>query len=63
MNPFWAFLFKDKYRTPFSAYKMSLSELLVLGGLVFGMGYGLSRGISWVLNQSAVSRPNNLTPL
>tara|TARA_R110002020_G_scaffold379488_7_gene590793 strand:- start:3851 stop:4039 length:189 start_codon:yes stop_codon:yes gene_type:complete len=44
MNPLWAFLFKDKWRTPFSAYKMSLAELIVLGGLLFGVGFGISRG-------------------
>ncbi len=50
MNPFWAFWFKDKIRTPFSVYKMSLAELIVLGGMVFGVGYGLTKGAQWILN-------------
>ena len=44
MNPIWAFLFKDNWRTPFSVYKMSLAELIVLGGIIFGIGFGVSRG-------------------
>ena len=44
MNPLWALLFKDKIRTPFSVYKMSLAEVIVLGGLCFGIGYGVVRG-------------------
>ena len=50
MNPLWAILFKAKYRTPFSVYKMSLSELVVLLGIVFGIGFGLSKGIQWIIN-------------
>lgn len=50
MNPVWAFWFKDKFRTPFSAYKMSLAELIVLGGIVFGIGYGITTGARWILN-------------
>jgi hypothetical protein len=53
MNPFWAVLFKDKYRTPFSVYKMSLAELVVLCGIVFGIGYGISKGINALLNFEA----------
>lgn len=45
MNWFWGFWFKDKFRTPFSVYKMSLAELIVLCGMVFGVGYALSIGI------------------
>ena len=50
MNPIWAFFFKDRFRTPFSPYKMSLSELLVLCGIIFGIGFGISRGISILLD-------------
>lgn len=50
MNPIWAFFFKDKYRTPFSIYKMSLSELVVLMALIFGVGYGLSKGVMWIVD-------------
>ena len=49
MNWFWGFWFKDKFRTPFSVYKMSLAELLVLGGMIFGIGYGLTECVNWIL--------------
>ena len=45
MNPLWALLFKDRIRTPFSVYKMSLAEVVVLGGIMFGIGYGITIGI------------------
>ena len=44
MNPLWALLFKDRIRTPFSVYKMSLAEVIVLGGIIFGIGFGITRG-------------------
>ena len=50
MNPLWSLFFKDKYRTPFSVYKMSLAELVFLGATIFGIGYALSEGVIWVLN-------------
>ena len=50
MNPIWAFFFKDKYRTPLSAYKMSFAELLVVGAIVFGIGYGFTRGVRAMLD-------------
>lgn len=50
MNPIWALLFKDRIRTPFSVYKMSLAEVLVLGGIIFGIGYGAVKGGKWVVN-------------
>ena len=53
MNPIWAFFFKDKYRTMFSAYKMSLAELLFLGAIVFGIGVGLSLGVKGLLASDA----------
>jgi len=49
MNPIWAFFFKDKFKTPFSLYKMSLAELVFLLALSFGVGYGLSKGVQWIL--------------
>ena len=52
MNPVWAFLFKDKYRTPFSVYKMSLAELVVLCGIIFGIGYGLAEGVGWIISNA-----------
>ena len=49
MNPIWALLFKDRLRTPFSVYKMSLAEVLVLGGIIFGIGFGAVRGGNWLV--------------
>jgi hypothetical protein len=52
MNPIWALLFKDRIRTPFSVYKMSLAEVLVLGGILFGAGYGIGQFGLWIMNLS-----------
>ena len=49
MNPLWALLFKDKWRTPFSRYKMSTAEVIFLCGLIFGIGYGATVGGTWLL--------------
>ena len=49
MNPLWSMLFKDRFRTPFSVYKMSLAEIVVLLGLVAGAGIGIAKGIDWIL--------------
>ena len=49
MNPIWALFFKDRFRTPFSVYKMSLAEIIVLLGLVAGAGIGVVEGISRLL--------------
>jgi len=49
MNPIWGIFFKDRFRTPFSVYKMSLAELVVLLGLVAGAGIGIAKGISWIV--------------
>ena len=48
MNPIWAIFFKDRFRTPFSVYKMSLAEIVVLLGLVAGAGIGVAEGVSWI---------------
>ena len=48
MNPLWALLFKDRIRTPFSVYKMSLAEVLVLAGIAFGIGFGITQGAQWI---------------
>ena len=50
MNPIWAMFFKDRFRTPFSVYRMSLAEMVVLLGLVAGAGIGVAKGISWILD-------------
>jgi hypothetical protein len=54
MNPIWGLFFKDRFRTPFSVYKMSLAELVVLLGLVAGAGIGIAKGIDWILNLEGV---------
>jgi hypothetical protein len=55
MNPIWAIFFKDRFRTPFSVYKMSLAEIVVLLGLVAGAGIGVAKGIAWILTLEGVS--------
>lgn len=50
MNPIWAIFFRDRFRTPFSVYKMSLAEIIVLLGLCVGIGYGVAKGIDWIVN-------------
>ena len=54
MNPLWALLFKDRFRTPFSVYKMSLAEIIVLLGIVIGVGIGIGEGISWIIDLEGV---------
>ena len=54
MNPIWALFFKDRFRTPFSVYRMSLAELVVLLGLVAGAGIGIAKGISWIFELEGV---------
>jgi len=49
MNPLWALLFKDRIRTPFSVYKMSLAEVVVLASIIFGIGFGAVRGGKWLV--------------
>ena len=50
MNPVWAVFFKDRFRTPFSVYKMSLAELVVLLGMFGGFGYGIVKGAQAIMN-------------
>ena len=50
MNWYWAFWFKDKFRTPFSVYKMSLAELIILGGMIFGGGWVLTKGVQKLIS-------------
>jgi hypothetical protein len=54
MNPIWAIFFRDRFRTPFSVYKMSLAEIIVLLGLVAGAGIGVAKGIDWILTLEGV---------
>ena len=50
MSKFWGFFFKDKYRTIFSVYKMSLAEIVFLVTVLGACGYGIAEGVSWVVN-------------
>ena len=49
MNPLWGIFFKDRFRTPFSVYKMSLAEIVFLGAAIFGAGFGVMRGGRWLV--------------
>jgi len=53
MNPVWALLFKDRFRTPFSVYKMSLAEIVFLVSLIFGAGYGIGKLAKWVIDSAS----------
>ncbi len=53
MNWFWGFWFKDKFRTPFSVYTLSLAELIVLCGMMFGVGFGRTKGVQKVIDMGA----------
>ena len=55
MNPIWALIFKDKWRTPFSIYKMSTAEIIVLCGIIFGIGYGVTASVSWLIESFSTS--------
>ena len=50
MNPIWAIFFKDRFKTPFSVYKMSLAEMVVLLSMLVGFGYGLWEGFQWIMD-------------
>jgi hypothetical protein len=50
MNPVWALFFKDRFRTPFSVYKMSLAEIVFLVTVIGACGYGMAEGVSWIIN-------------
>ena len=54
MNPIWAILFKARFRTPFSVYKMSAADVIILLGLVAGAGIGVAKGIDWILTVEGV---------
>jgi len=55
MNPIWAIFFKDRFRTPFSVYRMSLADIIVLLGLVVGAGIGAAKGIDWIFELEGVA--------
>ena len=54
MNKFWALFFKDRVRTPFSVYKMSVAEVVFLCAVVFGAGYGITKGVQMFIEQAPV---------
>jgi hypothetical protein len=53
MNPLWAFFFKDRYRTLFSVYKMSLAEIIFLLAMTAGAGAGIYVGAKKALHYFA----------
>ena len=55
MNPIWAFFFKDRFKNPFSMFKMSLAELIVLWAMIGACGYGIWKGIDWLLEAEGVT--------
>jgi|TARA_R110000851_G_scaffold104737_6_gene222578 hypothetical protein len=50
MNPIWSVFFKDRFRTPFSVYKMSLAEIIVLFAISAGIGIAIAEGVRWVID-------------
>ena len=52
MNPIWKFFFKDYIRTPLSVYKMSLAEVVFLCAVIFGAGYGMTKGVQSFIEQA-----------
>jgi hypothetical protein len=61
MNPFWALLFKDRFRTPFSVYRMSLAEVVILLAISAGIGIAIAEGVRWVIDaeSSVISIDDN----
>ena len=53
MNPIWALFFKDRFRTIFSVYKMSLAEIIFLITMTAGAGAGIYVGAKKALNYLA----------
>ena len=60
MNPLWSLFFKDRLRTPFSVYKMSIAELVFLGAVAFGLGYGAVKGSKWLVNLLQNNAPESV---
>jgi len=58
MNPIWKFFFKDYIRTPLSVYKMSLAEVVFLCAVIFGAGYGITKGVQSFIEQAPVEVTN-----
>jgi len=56
MNPIWGIFFKDRYRTPFSVYRMSLAEIVFLLALTAAAGIGIAEGIDWILSLEGIAK-------
>ena len=50
MNSLWAIFFKDRIKTPFSLYRMSLAELVFLLAGAAAVGYFGAQGVEWLFN-------------
>ena len=50
MNTFWGLFFKDKFKTPFSLYRMSLAEIVFLLAGIGALGYYGAQGAQWLFN-------------
>ena len=55
MNPLWSFLFKARFSTPLSIYRMSLAEIVVLLSIVLGVGYGIAMGVMWLVGLEGIA--------
>lgn len=49
MNPLWAIFFKDRFKTPFSMYRMSLAEIVFLLAAFGSISYFVAEGLNWLL--------------
>ena len=59
MNPLWSVFFKDRFRTPFSIYKMSLAEVVFLLAMTVGIGVGIEIGIGIKVGESIPAYSKN----
>ena len=50
MNPVWAVFFKDRFKTPFSVYRMSFAEVVFLVASIVGVGWGLGKAAQWIID-------------
>lgn len=50
MNPIWAIFFKDRFKTPFSLFRMSLAEIIFLLAVTIGAGIGIAEGLDRLLD-------------
>ena len=54
MNPLWSLLFKARFRNPFSSYRMSFAEVLVLFSICASIAYGITKGVVWLAGLEGV---------